>query len=171
MKGLDIIILLAVIWFAIRGFRKGFFGELFSILAIVTGGWATVHFTDYTCSLLEWDNPNQWLLAAGIVFIAAVIAILLIGKLFKSAFNFVMPDFFDKLLGLLFGGGKVILLVGILFYFISHSDMQEKILTADRKSSSYFYAPSLKVADFLLPQFKKLKECEFIFEKKKLEDD
>ena len=171
MKVLDVIILLAVIWFAIRGFRKGFFGELFSILAMIIGAWATVRFTDYTCSLLEWDNPNQWLLAAGITFIVVVIVVLIIGKVCKSVFNFVLPDFFDKLLGLLFGGGKVILLVGILFYFVSNLDMQEKILTAERKSSSFFYAPSLKVADFLLPQFKRLKECDFIFDKKPSSDD
>lgn len=165
MKFLDVVILLAVIWFAIKGFKKGFFSELFSILALIIGGWATVRFTDYTCSLLHWDNPNKWLLAAGITFIAVVIAILLIGKVCKSVFNFVLPSFFDKLLGLIFGAGKVILLIGILFYFVSNLDVQEKILTADRKSSSFFYAPSLKVAEFLLPQFKKLKECDFFLEK------
>ncbi len=165
MKLLDVVILLAVIWFAIKGFRKGFFSELFSILALIIGGWATVHFTDYTCSLLHWENPNKWLLAAGITFIVVVIVVLVIGKICKSLFNFVLPDFFDKLLGLIFGGGKVILLVGILFYFVSNLDVQGKVLTADRKSSSFFYAPSLKAAEFLLPQFKKLKERDFFLKK------
>lgn len=165
MKVLDIIILLAVIWFAVKGFRKGFFDELFAILALIIGGWATIRFTDYTFSLLQWESPNKWLLAAGITFIAVVIAVLLIGKVCKSLFNFVLPDFFDKLLGLIFGGGKIIVLVGILFYFVSNLDRQEKVLTAERKSSSFFYAPSLKVADFLLPQFKKLKEYNFLPEK------
>ncbi|MDR0368681.1 MAG: CvpA family protein [Bacteroidales bacterium] len=166
MKVLDVIILLAVIWFAIRGFKKGFIGELFSLLALIIGGWATVHLTDYTCSLLHWDNPDKWLLAAGITFMAVVVIVLLVGKLCKSVFNFVLPEFFDKLLGLVFGGGKVIVLVGILFYFVSNVDMQERILTADRKSSSFFYRPSLKVAEFLLPQFDRLKQYHFKFNKK-----
>ena len=170
MRVLDVLILLAVIWFAIQGLKKGFFGEIFFILALIIGGWTTVHFTDYTCSLLNWDSPNKWLFAAGITFIVVVVAILLIGKLCKSMFNFVLPDFFDKLLGLVFGGGKVFLLVGILFYFISNFDTKEKVLTVERKSASFFYAPSLAVAEFVLPQFKKLKETDFLSDKTETDD-
>ena len=170
MKVLDVLILLAVIWFAIQGFKKGFFGEIFFILALIIGGWTTVHFTDYTCSLLNWDNQNKWLFAAGITFVVVVIAVLLIGKLCKSVFNFVLPDFFDKLLGLVFGGGKIFLLVGILFYFISNFDAREKVLTPDRKTSSFFYAPSLKVAEFFLPQFEKLKAYDLLPDKTKTDD-
>ena len=170
MKVLDVLILLAVIWFAIQGFKKGFFGEMFFILALIIGGWATVHFTDYTCSVLNWDNQNKWLFAAGITFVIVVVVILLLGRLCKSVFNFVLPDFLDKLLGLVFGGGKIFLLVGILFYFISNFDKKEKVLTPDRKNASFFYAPSLKVAEFLLPQFEKLKTHDFLSDKTE-EDD
>lgn len=161
MKVLDIIILLALIWFAIKGFKRGFFSEIFSILAFIIGGWATIHLTDYTCSVLEWDNPDKWLFASGITFVLVVIAVLLLGKICKSVFNFVLPDFIDKVFGLAFGGGKIILLSGILFYFATSFDVNEKILTKDRKSTSFFYAPTMKVAEFLLPQLDKLKGYEF----------
>ena len=170
MKILDVLILLAIIWFAIKGFKKGFFGEIFFLLALIIGGWMTVHFTDYTCSLLDWNSPNKWLFAAGITFVVVVVVILLIGKFCKSMFNFVLPDFFDKLFGLVFGGGKVFLLAGILFYFVSNFDTQEKVLTSDRKNASFFYAPSLKVAEFFLPQFEKLKAYDFLPNKTE-EDD
>ena len=165
MKVIDVLILIAIIWFAIKGYKKGFFEEIFFILALIIGGWTTAHFTDYTYSLLNWNSPNQWLFAAGITFIVVVIAVLLIGKLCKSAFNFMLPDFFDKLVGLVFGGGKVFLLVGILFYFISNFDAREKVLTPDRKTSSFFYVPSLKVAEIFLPQFEKLKAHDFLPDK------
>jgi membrane protein required for colicin V production len=158
MKIIDVIILIAMIWFAIKGFRKGFIDGIFSVLALIIGGWATVYFTDYTCSFFHWNSETKWLLAAGITFFIVFVLVLIIGKICKSVFNFVLPEFFDKMLGLLFGGVKVLLFFGIVFYFISNIDMNGKILTADQKKSSFFYTPSVAVAKVLLPQFVKIKE-------------
>jgi len=91
------------------------------------------------------------LLATGITFIVVVIIVFLIGKLCKSVVNIILPEFIDKLLGLLFGGIKVLLFVGILFYLFANIDTNEKILTPERKQASLFYKPSTTVAQFLLP--------------------
>ena len=169
MKILDIIVLIAVIWFAFKGLKSGFVGGIFSILALIIGGWTTVRFSDFTCSFFGWEDEVKGLLATGITFIATVIIVFFIGKLCKSIIRIVLPEFVDKLLGLILGGGKVLLLVGILFYLVSNIDVNEKILTPERKESSLFYTPSLKVAQFLLPQFEKIKECKTIKNEKKHE--
>ena len=158
MKILDILILIAIIWFAVKGLRKGFIDGIFSILALVIGGWVTVRYSDYTCGLLGWSGETKWLLAAGITFIVAVVVVFLVGKVCKSIINFVLPEFIDKLLGLVFGGGKVLLLVGILFYLVTNIDTNEKTLTSEQKQASFFYTPSFTLAKFLLPQFEKIKE-------------
>jgi uncharacterized membrane protein required for colicin V production len=158
MKILDIIILVAIIWFAFKGLKTGFIGGIFYILALIIGGWATVRFSDFTCSFFGWDGETKRLLATGITFTVVIVLVLFIGKICKSAVNLVLPEFIDKLLGLVLGGGKVLLFVGILFYLTTNLDANEKILTPERKQASFFYAPSLKVAQFLLPQFKKIKE-------------
>ena len=151
MKILDIIILIAIIWFAFKGLKSGFIGGVFSILALIIGGWATIRFSDYTCSLFGWKGEIKMLLATGITFIVVVIIVFLIGKLCKSVVNIILPEFIDKLLGLLFGGIKVLLFVGILFYLFANIDTNEKILTPERKQASLFYKPSTTVAQFLLP--------------------
>ena len=156
MKILDIIILIAVLWFAFKGLKSGFIEGVFSILALIVGGWAAVRFSDYTCSLFGWEGEVKGLLAAGITFIAVVVIVFILGKLCKSVVNIVLPEFIDKLLGLVLGGGKVLLLVGILFYFVANIDANEKILTSERKQASFFYKPSTKVAQFLLPQFERI---------------
>ena len=153
MKILDILILIAIIWFAVKGLRKGLIDGIFSILALVIGGWVTVRYSDYTCGFFGWSGETKWLLAAGITFIATVVVVFLVGKVCKSIINFVFPEFIDKLLGLVFGGGKVLLLVGILFYFVTNIDANEKILTPKQKQASFFYKPSFMLAEFLLPQF------------------
>jgi membrane protein required for colicin V production len=167
MKIVDVIILIAVVWFAIKGFRKGFINGIFSFLALVIGGWATVYFTDYTCSLFHWNSETKWLLAAGITFVVVVVAVLIIGKLCKSLFNFILPAIFDKLLGLILGAGKVLLFFGILFYLISHIDTNARIITADSKRNSFFYTPSVTVAKVLLPQFGKIKKSKLFSDETK----
>jgi len=152
MKILDIIILIAIIWFAFKGFKSGFIGSLFAILALIAGGWASVHFPDFACSFFSWTGELKGLLAAGVTFIVVVVVVFFIGKLCKSMINLVLPEFIDKLLGLVFGGGKVLLLVGILFYLVDNVDVNEKILTSDRKQASFFYTPSTKIVQLFLPQ-------------------
>ena len=158
MKILDIIILIAIVWFAFKGLKSGFIGGVFSVLALIIGGWSTVRFSDYTCSLLGWNGDIKALLAAGITFIVVVVIVFLIGKLCKSVVNIVLPEFIDKLLGLLFGGVKVLLFVGIIFYFVANIDINEKILTLERKKASFFYKPSTTVAQFVLPNFERILE-------------
>ncbi|MDR1459480.1 MAG: CvpA family protein [Bacteroidales bacterium] len=167
MKIIDVIILIAIIWFAIKGFRKGFIDGIFSILALFIGGCASVYFTDDACSLFHWSSENKYLLAAGITFVVVAVLVLIIGKICKSVFNFILPEFFDKVLGLIFGGGKVLLFFGIMFYFISHVDTNERILTPDNKKNSFFYTPSVTVAKALLPQFAKIKESQFFSDENK----
>ncbi|MDR0604117.1 MAG: CvpA family protein [Bacteroidales bacterium] len=167
MRIVDVIILIAIIWFAIKGFRKGLLDGIFSFLALIVGGWATVYFTDYTCSVFHWSGETKWLLAAGITFIIGFVIVLIIGKICKSIFNFVLPEFIDKMFGLIFGGLKVLLFIGIIFYLISNIDVDGKILTAEHKKSSFFYSPSVTVAKIVLPQFAKLKESELFSDEKK----
>jgi membrane protein required for colicin V production len=167
MKIVDVIILIAIIWFAIKGFRKGLLDSIFSFLALIIGGWTTVYFTDYTCSVFHWTGENKWLLAAGITFIIVFVIVLIIGKICKSIFNFVLPEFFDKMFGLIFGGLKVLLFFGIIFYLISNIDTSEKILTAKNKKDSFFYSPTVKLAKTALPQFAKIKESKLFSDEKK----
>ncbi|MDR1879177.1 MAG: CvpA family protein [Bacteroidales bacterium] len=157
MKIVDTIILIFLIWFIIKGFRKGLMDGVFSILALLIGGWATARFTDDVCSFLKWNTETKCLLAAGITFLGIAIAVLLIGKICKSAINFVLPVFVDKILGMLFGAVKVLLFFGILFYLVSNVDTNEKIISREQKERSFFYAPSLKIAGYLLPAFQKIK--------------
>ena len=160
MKIIDILILIALIWFAFKGLKKGFIDGVFSILALVIGGWVTVRFSDYTCSLFGWESETKHLLAAGITFITVFLLVMLVGKVCKSIINLVVPEFIDKLLGLVFGGGKVLLFVGIIFFLIKNIDKNEKILTPEKKEASFFYKPSITLAEFLLPQFEKIKDLE-----------
>ena len=159
MKIVDTLILVALIWFAFQGFRKGFIDGIFSLSAIVAGGWSMVSFSDTTYNWLNWDNENAHIAAAGITFIAVVIIVFFLGKIVKGLISIVLPELFNKLAGALLGGLKVLLLFGTLFHLLASVDTSEKILTQEHKNASFFYPYSYSVADFLIPHIKKLKEA------------
>ncbi|MDR1792077.1 MAG: CvpA family protein [Bacteroidales bacterium] len=154
MKAIDALVLIFTIWFAIKGLRKGLLSEIFYILAFIAGGFAMVKFSDFTANVLQWEGQTMQFLASGVTFLAVSIAVILLGKACKSIINIVFPAFLDKLLGLLFGAGKILLLTGIVFYFLTQIDANEYILTPERKEASICYKPTLAMAEFLLPHFK-----------------
>jgi len=158
MKVIDTLILIALLWFAFQGFRKGFIDGIFSLLAITIGGWITSTFSNTTYAWLGWEGENSRIVASGVTFIAVIFIVFLLGKMVKSVISIVLPNLFDKLAGTLLGGLKVMLFFGIIFYLIASVDVTEKILTQENKNSSFFYKPCFILADFLMPHIEKWKE-------------
>ena len=158
MKIIDTLILVSLLWFAFRGFRKGFVDGIFSLLALITGGWAMAVFSETTYTLMGLEGENIRIIASGLTFIAVVIIVFMLGKIVKGIIRIVLPEVLDKLAGALLGGLKVLLFFGAIFYIVASIDVTEKILTQDNKKNSFFYKPSFAVADFLIPRIKQLKE-------------
>ena len=156
MKVLDTLILVALIWFAFQGFRKGFVDGMFSLLAIIAGGWAMAVFSDTVHTRLGLEGENAHIAASGITFIGVMILVFMLGKIVKGLINIVLPELLDKLAGALLGGLKVLLFFGAIFHLINSVDVSEKIMTPKHKNTSFFYKPSLAVADFLIPHIERL---------------
>ncbi|MCL2132539.1 MAG: CvpA family protein, partial [Lentimicrobiaceae bacterium] len=84
MKIIDTLILVALLWFAFRGFRKGFVDGIFSLAAVILGGWTMVAFSHTTYAWLEWEGENARIAASGLTFIAVVIIVFMLGKIVKG---------------------------------------------------------------------------------------
>jgi len=160
MKIIDTLILVALLWFAFQGFRKGFVDGIFSLLAIIAGGWAMASFSNTTYTLMGLEGENIRIVASGLTFIAVVIIVFMIGKIVKGIIRIVVPEVLDKLAGALLGGLKVLLFFGVIFYLVASVDVTEKIITQENKEASFFYKPSFFVANFLIPRIETLKEFE-----------
>lgn len=63
----------------------------------------------------------------------------LLGRILKRALKPVLSEFFDKALGVLFGVLKVVLVAGVLFYFIDSVDKKEILIKREVKESSIAY--------------------------------
>jgi membrane protein required for colicin V production len=63
----------------------------------------------------------------------------LLGRILKRVLKPVLSEFLDKALGILFGILKVVLVAGVLFYFIDTVDKKEIFIKHEVKEASVAY--------------------------------
>ncbi|MGC1630614.1 MAG: CvpA family protein, partial [Gelidibacter sp.] len=79
------IVLIAFIGFGlVRGLMKGFFVEIASLIALVTGVYGAIHFSNYAATFIdensEWDDKTINIVAFAVTFLIIVLVIALAGK-------------------------------------------------------------------------------------------
>ena len=138
MNWLDIVIILSVCWFAFKGFKNGLIKELASLSALILGIWATCRFSDYVASLLG-DAPWINIFAFIITFVIVLILVYLFGNFVEKVVTLVLPKFINRLFGLIFGAGKVLLIFSLLLFIIHTIDMETQFLTHIISENSKLY--------------------------------
>ena len=148
MNWIDILILIPAAWYAFKGLKNGLIYELASIVALVLGIWATVHYADMLAAHMGEGQVYKIIAFAGI-FIATLVIVHFAGKLVEKAVKLVIPGFWDNLAGLLFGIAKVVIVFSVIIMFVNKVDTKEVILKEKAKTGSFTYKYVEPVAPFL----------------------
>ncbi|MDR2979758.1 MAG: CvpA family protein [Bacteroidales bacterium] len=138
LNWLDIAILVPLAWFAFIGLKNGLIRELVSMVALILGIFITMKFSDVVAGWLG-NVQHVKTIAFFLTFIITLIGVHLIGKLFENIWKTVIPAFINHLFGLLFGAGKVLIVISVLLSFIKIIDHKSIILTPAAQSSSLLY--------------------------------
>ncbi|HTX88803.1 MAG TPA: CvpA family protein [Bacteroidales bacterium] len=158
MNVLDIIIIVFLALLLILGIRKGLIISLASLVALVLGIYAAVHFSNYLDGiLLEHLKPSRtWLpiLSFTVTFLIVVILVLLLGKALDKMADAMGMGIFNRILGGLFGLLKGVFLLSILFFILNGFDRNSKLIPRETKSKSMFYGYVEKVFPELMKIFK-----------------
>ena len=126
MVTLDIIIIAIVIVVAIWGLFKGFISQAVSILALILGIWCASRFTGFLTSKVDgWFNldiaqDSLHIILFAVIFIVVAILAHFIGKGIESIIKLSLLGWVNRLLGLLFGALKAIVILGIAIYAINY---------------------------------------------------
>ncbi|MCF8331697.1 MAG: CvpA family protein [Bacteroidales bacterium] len=152
---LDIFIIIPALWFAFKGFNKGFIHELASLAALVLGIYAAFNFSDFTAGVLtdKLNLQTEYLhiIAFAITFIVVVILTNLVGKLVETVINIAMLGFVNKLAGLAFGVLKIALIISALFYILHTIDIRDKLISDQTKKKSLLYEPVSSLVYIIIP--------------------
>jgi len=160
MNFIDIIISILVLISAYKGFKNGLIKELLSLISIFLGIYIAINFSFYMEKFLTTSFPKHqafvsiisFILVFLIVFLSIKLAGFLMSKLAKS----LKLGFLNKLLGLIFGASKVLLIISIILFEINHlSKTFGNILNTNKFNESLLYKPVYNIVPILAPHAKK----------------
>ena len=138
MNWIDILVLIPLCWFAFKGFKNGFLMEIVSLAALFLGLFISYKFSDLIAMWLTGTTLAKPI-SFSLCFVLTIVLVNLLGRILKRALKPVLSEFLDKGLGVLFGILKVVLVAGVLFYFIDSVDKKEILIKHEVKEDSVAY--------------------------------
>lgn len=176
MNKIDFILAIPLLWGAIIGFKKGFVLELASLAALVLGIFGALSFSDFTAQKLTtyFDITSNYLglMSFLLTFIGIVFAVFLFAKMLDKALKIVALGLINRLLGLIFGLVKYLLILSFLLYFFENINRKFDLVSQDYKTNSILIDPiqlaskpfSKLLNEFEIPEFD-LEEKEKVLDK------
>lgn len=139
----DIVVIALVVVLGLKGLMKGFIKELFGLIGIVGGVFVASRMAkdvgDLVAGVFALDNENTILLVGFIVgLILFWIVAYIIGAIIEKVFEASGLGVIDRVLGFLFGAGKIFLLFAIIAYATTGVKVVHDSLAPKMKDSIMF---------------------------------
>ncbi|UGU17817.1 CvpA family protein [Sinomicrobium kalidii] len=151
MNYIDIAIGVFIIFGFVRGLFKGLFVEIASLAALILGIYCAMHFSykagGYLENYVDWEAKYVNLAAFILVFCVVIIVVSLAGKLLTRIADFAALGLLNRVLGGLFGGLKVIVIIGALLVFFDATDNVMSFVDVQKKRTSLLYEPVKEVGE------------------------
>ncbi|MGB0895996.1 MAG: CvpA family protein [Flavobacteriaceae bacterium] len=162
MSIIDIVLGALLIFGLIRGFMKGLFVEVASLVALVAGVYGAIHFSHYVSDKLgdtvNWDEKYVNVMAFAITFFAIVLLVSLAGKAFTKLADFAALGILNKLLGAAFGVLKIGFILSVVLIVFSHTNKTIEFMSDDKLNQSILYKPVKGLASMIFPNIIKQEE-------------
>ena len=155
MAVIDIVLGALILFGLVRGLMKGLFVEVASLVALIAGIYGAIHFSNFAAEFLmervEWNEKTINITAFAITFVIIVLAISLAGKALTKLADFAALGFLNKLLGGVFGGLKIALILSIVLMIFTKLNKTIPFVSDDELESSVLYEPVKSLAPMILP--------------------
>lgn len=155
MNFMDVFLCVGLIFGIIGGFRKGFFVELASLVALLLGIFIAIKFSYLMKTYLESHgfsgSVTVSVAAFALTFIAVVVGISILAKFFTKMADFTNLGWANNLLGAVFGLLKSILMLSILLNLLQKVNFDYTFVTQKTITESKLHAPVQKVSQMIYP--------------------
>jgi membrane protein required for colicin V production len=140
----------------VRGFIKGFFVEIASLIALIGGVYGAIHFSYFAANILkkyvDWSENYIALTAFAVTFIIIVIAVSSLGKVLTKMANFAALGLINKIFGGVFALLKSGVILSVVFVFIARVNSTIPFIEKETLSTSVLYAPVKEIVPTIFPQ-------------------
>ena len=155
MGVIDIVLGALILFGLVRGFMKGLFVEVASLVALVAGVYGAIHFSNFAAEFLqtktEWNEKTINITAFAITFIVIVLAIALAGKALTKLADFAALGIINKLLGGVFGALKIALILSVVLNIFDKMNNTITFIDEENIESSILYKPVKYVFPMIFP--------------------
>jgi membrane protein required for colicin V production len=155
MNWIDLIIVILLILAVISGFTNGLVKEVASLAGLILGIWGAIKFSNFTAAkLYDWfDMSGQYvgIIAFIVTFCVIVVIIHFIGILADKVVDAVSLGFLNRILGMVFGAIKNILILSVIFSVLNAIDARRPFLPKARIEESKFYNPISDIVPAIFP--------------------
>lgn len=155
MNALDIVLLAFLVLGLVRGLWRGFFVEIASLIALVAGVYGAFHFSSFAAEFLkekvDWNENTINIAAFFVTLLLIVLALSLAGKTLTKIADFAALGLFNKLLGALFGGLKVAVILSAVLIIFEKMHRPIPFTNEEDKTSSIVYKPVKSIVPLLFP--------------------
>ena len=166
MNTFDYILFIPLLYGLYRGFTKGLIVELASLLALTLGIYGALHFSSFMLEFLsdyvEIKTAYLQLVSYGLTFLIIVMVISLTGKILTMLINLVALSFINRMMGAMFGGVKVLLILAVFILFFDRFNKQFGMVKDEVLNASFIYnsirIQSEKFYPNVLEEFERQKE-------------
>ena len=155
MNYIDIILLVPLAWGAINGFRKGLIIEIASLLALVAGVYGAIEFSFLVSKSLsqyvDWSPRLMQMASFCITFIGIVLLVHLVARGVQKLAKLAALGMLNRILGIVFGTLKYLILVSIFVYVIHSIDQRYAFMDKNEKAESLLFEPLSKIIPVIYP--------------------
>jgi membrane protein required for colicin V production len=155
MNWIDAVIVVILILSLVMGFINGLVKEVASLAALILGIWGAIRFSTFTAAKLYdyFDMTGRYvgIIAFLITFAIIVVIIHFIGILADKIVNAASLGFVNRLLGIVFGLLKSVLIMSVFFVVLNAIDARRSFLPKETIEHSRLYNTISDIAPAIFP--------------------
>ncbi|NNC70022.1 MAG: CvpA family protein [Flavobacteriaceae bacterium] len=155
MSTIDIILAALLLFGLVKGFMKGLFVEITSLVALVLGLYGAIHFSyfiaDFLKDRVDWAEKYVQIIAFASTFVLIVLLISLSGKLLTKLADAASLGIMNKVFGAVFGLVKVGLILSVVLIIFDKLNRNLPFIKEDKLEASLLYKPVKNLAPMIFP--------------------
>jgi len=164
MNSLNGIIAVILLFALIRGFKQGLIKQVFSIAGFIAGTIAAYLFAGKLAPYLSnfFDASLSFMLPLSyfLIFIASVVAISIVGRLFHHLITFASLGMLNRISGAVVSTLKYAIIIGLLLNLYTSIDKNGRLISMEARENSLFYTPLQHLGAFMLPYIGEIQHFE-----------
>jgi membrane protein required for colicin V production len=155
MNWIDMAIIVILALSMVMGFINGLVKEVASLAALILGIWGAIKFSAFTAEKLYdyFDMSGQYVGVISFLITFGIIVVLIhfVGLIVNKIVDAAALGFVNRLLGIVFGLLKSVLILSVLFVVINAIDDHKSFLPKDKIEESIFFNPISDIAPAIFP--------------------